>query len=284
MRCVLATILTSLFAVPLLALQVQQQGQQQIQQVECRDLAVPDNYLAPNETIINGKACRPAATPDPTKGIPPSPAPLIAKASASAATPTSTPAPVAPAAADQGVSAQAPAPQIAPANAQVQSQLAPAMRVPPGSVIAIAPMGGFDTYLAAALRQKKVPVILTVDPNQSNYVLVSTEYEWRGWFASSQGSAHGSANGSANWNANGGTANYNANYNANSSSHAGSTRGLEASLMLIDKQTQRVLWAYEVHKSSHGALLFGTVGMRGEQSISEACAKHLKDFIEKDKD
>jgi len=52
---------------------------------------------------------------------------------------------------------------------------------------------------------------------------------------------------------------------------------------LIDKQTKEVLWAYEVHKSSHGALLFGTLGMRGEQSISEACAKHLKEFIEKGK-
>jgi len=136
-------------------------------------------------------------------------------------------------------------------------------------------MGGFDTYLAAAFREKKTPVQLTIDPAQSAYLLVSSQYEWQGWFASSAGSAHGSAN----WNRSGGTADY----NAHSSSNAGSTRGLEASLMLIEKRTGRVLWAYEVHKSSHGSLLFGTFGMRGQQSIAEACAKHLKEYIEKGK-
>src|ERR1700733_4243409 len=63
MRRVFAVVLTSLFAVPVPAQQASQQGQQQIQQVECRDLASSGNYLAPNETIINGMACRPAGTP-----------------------------------------------------------------------------------------------------------------------------------------------------------------------------------------------------------------------------
>ena len=124
-------------------------------------------------------------------------------------------------------------------------------------------------------------------------MLVGSEYEWQGWFAASSGSAHGSANwsnggGSADWNNGNGTANWNggggtANYNAHSASSAGSTRGLEASLMLVEKKTGRVLWAYEVHKSSHGSLIFGTLGMRGQQSIAEACAKHLKEYIEKGK-
>jgi len=51
--------------------------------------------------------------------------------------------------------------------------------------------------------------------------------------------------------------------------------------MLIDAKTKDVVWAYEVHKSSHGALLLGTLAARGEQSLAEACAKHLKEFIEK---
>jgi hypothetical protein len=37
------------------------------------------------------------------------------------------------------------------------------------------------------------------------------------------------------------------------------------------------------HKSSHGALLFGTHDARGQQSSAETCAKHLKEFIEKGK-
>jgi hypothetical protein len=50
--------------------------------------------------------------------------------------------------------------------------------------------------------------------------------------------------------------------------------------MLISAKSKDVIWAYEVHKSSHGSLLFGTLGARGQQSIAEACAKHLKEYIE----
>jgi len=32
--------------------------------------------------------------------------------------------------------------------------------------------------------------------------------------------------------------------------------------------------------SSHGALILGTLAARGQQSVAEACAKHLKEFIE----
>lgn len=52
--------------------------------------------------------------------------------------------------------------------------------------------------------------------------------------------------------------------------------------MIIDAKTKDVVWAYEVHKSSHGALMLGTLAARGKQSVAEACAKHLKEFIEKD--
>lgn len=134
----------------------------------------------------------------------------------------------------------------------------------PGSRIVIAPMGGFETYFAAAIREKGVPVTLTLDKDSAQYFVVSTETEWRGFVA-------GSASG-ASWNQSGGT------YAGGSS--ASSTRGLESSIMLIDAKTKDVVWAYEVHKSSHGALLFGTLAARGQQSLAEACAKHLKEFME----
>ncbi len=129
-----------------------------------------------------------------------------------------------------------------------------------GSRIVIAPMGGFETYFAAAVREKKVPVILTLDKASAQYFVVSTATEWRGF-------VYGSG---ASWNNAGGAA----------ASAASSTRGLEASIMVIDARSKDVVWAYEVHKSSHGALLFGTFGARGQQSIAEACAKHLKEYIE----
>jgi len=225
----------------------------------CRNLSDSGGYVYQGETIIGSQACRPIPQAAPVQ---------VAASVATALSPATTEvAPAQPAAAPDSA---ATAPDPAPAAAVLASG-----DIPSGGVIAIAPMGGFDTYLAAAIREKKTPVQLTIDPAQSAYLLVSSEYEWQGWFATSAGSAHGSAN----WNRSGGTANY----NAQSASSAGSTRGLEASLMLIDKKSGRILWAYEVHKSSHGSLLFGTLGMRGQQSIAEACAKHLKEYIEKGK-
>jgi len=127
-------------------------------------------------------------------------------------------------------------------------------------------MGGFETYFAAAVREKKVPIALTLDKDSAQFFIVSTETEWRGF-------VYGSA-ANASWGQNSGS------YSSGSS--ASSTRGLEASIMLIDAKTKDVVWAYEVHKNSHGGLLFGTLAARGKQSVAEACAKHLKEFIEKD--
>jgi|GEM_PF-3287234 len=140
-------------------------------------------------------------------------------------------------------------------------------RIAPGSRVVIAPMGGFETYFAAAVREKKVPVTLTLDKASAQFFVISTNTEWQGF-------VYGSG-GTANWNRAGGNASY--------GSAASSTRGLEASIMLIDAKTKDVIWAYEVHKNSHGALIFGTFGARGQQSVAEACAKHLKDFVEKGK-
>ena len=136
-----------------------------------------------------------------------------------------------------------------------------------GARVVIAPMGGFETYFAAAVREKKVHVTLTLDKATAQYFVVSTNTEWQGFVFGSGGTA--------NWTRAGGNASY--------GSAGSSTRGLEASIMLIDAKSKDVVWAYEVHKSSHGALIFGSFGARGQQSIAEACAKHLKEYIEKGK-
>jgi hypothetical protein len=133
-----------------------------------------------------------------------------------------------------------------------------------GARVVIAPMGGFETYFAAAVREKRVPITLTLDKTSAQFFVVSTDTQWQGF-------VYGSG-GAANWDRSGGSAAYGAS--------ASSTRGLEASIMLIDAKTKDVVWAYEVHKNSHGSILFGTLGARGEQSVAEACAKHLKEYIE----
>jgi hypothetical protein len=177
------------------------------------------------------------------------------------------------------VVAKAAAVQTAPQSSAAQSGVAPSTPstvtadgagegtssgkapVPAGARVVIAPMGGFETYFAAAVREKKVPITLTLHKNSAQYFIVSTDTQWQGF-------VYGSG---ASWNSSGGSA----------GSTASSTRGLEASIMLIDARTKDVVWAYEVHKSSHGSLLFGALGARGKQSVAEACAKHLKEYIEK---
>jgi hypothetical protein len=185
---------------------------------------------------------------------------VVAAVLAKSATPTSA-ATAPPAAAAQEQPASGP---TEPAEAGTSSG---STSIPARSRIVIAPMGGFETYFAAAVREKKVPITLTLDKASAQYFVVSTDTEWQGF-------VYGSGGG-ATWSRGTGSAAF--------GSSANSTRGLEASIMVIDAKTKDVVWAYEVHKSSHGSLFFGTLGARGKQSVAEACAKHLKEYIEKGK-
>lgn len=159
--------------------------------------------------------------------------------------------------------ANSPAAEAAPAEEPEPGESTGSGRIQPGARIVIAPMGGFETYFAAAVREKKVPVTLTLDRASAQYFVVSTDTNWQGF-------VYGAG---AGWSGGSGAA----------GAAANSTRGVEASIMLVDARTKDIVWAYEVHKSSHGSLLFGTLGARGKQSVAEACAKHLKEFIEKGK-
>ena len=161
----------------------------------CRNLSDSGGFLYEGETIFGSRACRPIPQATPTQ--------ISVSAAPAAALVASAPAPTQPAPVPAPAFASPPAPTSPDAAAATVESVTADGRIPSGGVIAIAPMGGFDTYLAAAIREKKTPVVLTIDPNQSAYLLVSSEYEWQGWFAASSGSAHGSAN----WNGSGGTAN-----------------------------------------------------------------------------
>jgi hypothetical protein len=233
-------------------------------QMQCHDLASNNNFVASDEVLVNGMACRYVKSAA-TASQPAQPAqianaaPAVATNTAVAKQPVATDVPAAPAVNDP---ASAPQSKQEPEATTVGNG-----EVTPGSRIVIAPMGGFETYFAAAIREKKVPVKLTLNRESAQFFVVSTETEWHGF-------VYGSAGG-ANWNQNGGSAGH--------AASASSTRGLEASIMVIDAKTKDVVWAYEVHKSSHGALLFGTHAARGQQSLAEACAKHLKEYIEKGK-
>lgn len=191
---------------------------------------------------------------------------IVSKGAAPATAPTAPPVRPSVATTPPGNPEPAPAPSTSSATADEPADQGTARGSRPvavGSRVVIAPMGGFETYFAAAVREKSVPITLTLDKASAQYFLVSTNTEWEGF-------VYGAG---ASWNRAGGAA----------GASASTTRGLEASIMLIDAKSKDVIWAYEVHKSSHGALLFGTFGARGQQSIAEACAKHLREYIEKGK-
>lgn len=114
-------------------------------------------------------------------------------------------------------------------------------KVPAGSKIYVAPMqGGFDTYVVAGLQQKKVPVVVVVDRDKADYEITGVADSEKAGWAKML--------------------------------FAGTTASREtASIKVVNLKTGAVVFAYSVHKGSSA---------RGRQSAGEACAKHLKEYME----
>ena len=55
-------------------------------------------------------------------------------------------------------------------------------RIPKNSRVYIAPMGGFEQYLAAAFRKKSVPLVIVTDRDQADFEITGThEVKEAGW-------------------------------------------------------------------------------------------------------
>jgi hypothetical protein len=129
-------------------------------------------------------------------------------------------------------------------TAQAASQLSQDenARIPAGTRVFIGSIeGGYDIYLAAAMHNKKVPIVIVTDRSKADFELSGvTESEKAGWAKV------------VFW---------------------GNTSSAEqASVKMVNLKSGVVVWGYNVNKSSSA---------RGKQSSSEACAKHLKEKIEK---
>jgi len=111
--------------------------------------------------------------------------------------------------------------------------------IPAGSKIYIAPMGGFETYLKAAIQKKKV-AILIVDQRDA------AEFEISG-VADSEKASTAKKIIRLDW-------------------HSKE----QASIRVANIQSSELVFAYSVHKESSA---------HGKQSSAEACAKHLKEAI-----
>ncbi len=111
--------------------------------------------------------------------------------------------------------------------------------IPAGSKVYIAPMGGFEVELKAALEKRQVP--LTVVDNKQD-----ADYEISGVASSKKASAKKKIL-TGSWH---------------------STE--EASVQVSDLKTGAVVFAYSYHRED---------SMHGKRSSAESCAKHLKEAI-----
>jgi len=182
-------------------------------QMQCRDLASTGNFVNSDEVLINGMACRSVKQAAPQQQN-------MAPVAANVATPTVVP--------------------VAAAAAPLLPATAESMKIVPGARVFIAPMDGFENYLAAALGKKKVPLIPVFDQTQADYVISGTSVDKKAGWAKIvfMGNIH--------------------------SDNA-------ASVTMTDKRTGAIVYAYAVDKKST---------MHGQQTTAEACAKHLKAHIE----
>jgi len=111
----------------------------------------------------------------------------------------------------------------------------------------IEPQHGFETYLAAAMAKKEVPVDVVTDKTKATYVLQSSPIEVK---TESTGSKVA---------------------RCLFASCAGIEDKGNVSVQLIDPNSSKMVWAYSVNKQRGGS--------KNMQSMAEAVAKHLKGFL-----
>jgi hypothetical protein len=114
--------------------------------------------------------------------------------------------------------------------------------IPRNAKIYIAPMDGFETYLAAAIRKKEVPVVLVSEPDRADFEINGThEKKKAGW--------------------------------AKTIFMGDSRDSASASMQIVNLKTKVIVYADSSHRSSAN---------RGERSTAEKLAKYLKKKIEDD--
>jgi TolB-like protein len=111
----------------------------------------------------------------------------------------------------------------------------------------IEPQNGFETFLAAAIAKKQAPVDVVTDPTKATYTLKAAPVEIK------QESTGGKI------------------ARCLFAYCAGIEDKGNVSVQLIDASSSKMLWAYSVNKQRGGG--------KNQQSMAEAVAKHLKEFL-----
>lgn len=111
----------------------------------------------------------------------------------------------------------------------------------------IEPQNGFETYVAAAIAKKQLPMDVVTDPTKATYVLKAAQVEIR------QESTGGKI------------------ARCLFAYCAGIEDKGNVSVQLIESSSSKMLWAYSVNKQRGGS--------KNQQSMAEAVAKHFKEFL-----
>jgi hypothetical protein len=127
-----------------------------------------------------------------------------------------------------------------PAETKTTSTPPASKKIPANSKVYLAPMGGFEEDLKAAIQSKKVPVVLVTDKDHADYEIAGT----------SDTEKASTAKKVVMWN-----------WHSNE----------QASITVTEHKSGEVVFAYSVNKKSSA---------HGKRSTAEACAKHLKEQIE----
>jgi hypothetical protein len=148
-------------------------------QLECHDLASSGNFVASDETLVNGMACRQVKQKPKQSTIGQS----LGKATVQSSEQTNTQA----SASGQtnfaaSSAATAPADNQPAAAVPTAPATAASMKIVTGAKVYIAPMEGFESYLVAAFGKKKVQLIPVADQSQADYVISGTSVDKKaGW-------------------------------------------------------------------------------------------------------
>ncbi len=144
-----------------------------------------------------------------------------------------------------------------------------------GSAVYIEPMGGYETYLAAAFVKRHVPLAIVTDKDKADYIIRSTVSQ--NVPRTPQVVVNNSATATVN---EGDSGNQAFNQGWASGQQAAAERAARraalgstsVSISVIDPHTSQIVFASSADKG-------GTTNQ--VTKTAEACAKHLKEFIEK---
>jgi hypothetical protein len=133
-------------------------------------------------------------------------------------------------------------------------------------------MDGYETYLAAAFAKKKVPLVVVADKIKADFLITSTVSHT----TPSQPAVvvnNSNTNIAGSGNSTGNDTPASAVQRGFDEAHArAAARGFtSASISVVDAHSSQIVFAYAVGKNTNNQL----------QSTAEACAKHLREFIEK---